>query len=330
MTHDVEFTILSAAITPRPTASRLPAFDSERLTDLAEFHRLVPQVHSYLHSQGQPAPQRLQDAAAANARTSLRLFAHTFRIVESLRTREIDAVALKGPVLAYQLTGNLSLRMPVDVDVLIPRTEFVRAASIVAELGYMSETPATEAAIGRHLRRNHDLAYVHEDGTLLELHADIAQRHYSYHVDLRPWFREARAIQIGGHTLHTLAITHAAILAIIHGSKHVWSRLDMIADVAGFGGQDVDWEEVAAISHWVGIRRATVVAAALAKRFTGVELPIQLRDNRAIGIAERIGQRIERNGAPTYWQARCFDLAIRERTADRIRYMLRLGLKLPL
>lgn len=330
MKSTTEFSILTAAISPFAPDSPQFSFDPDRLVDLAEFHRLVPHVHRYLDRAGNDLPQRLCHDVRTNAARNLLLFAHTCRVVQSLRATGMDAVALKGPVLAHQLYGDISMRMSTDVDVLVPRDQFVAAASHLIKEGYRPGIPVAGNAISRHLIRQHDLAFAHHDGTLLELHAGIAQPHYSYAVDLSTWFREARDVEIGGSKVRALSLSHAASLAIIHGTKHVWSRLDLVADVAAFGRTNVDWTEVAEVMHRAGAARAAAVAAHLARSFTGWTPPLATSYPEAARLAELIHGRIVRQEAPTYWQARMFDLAVRERLSDRFRYVARLGLKLPL
>lgn len=329
MTSVTEFSILAAAIAPVAPASCPTSFDPVKLSDLAEFHRVVPLVHRYLHACGSVVPQRLTDAAQSNARHNLLLFSHTCSIVDALRANGIDALALKGPVLAFQLYGDLGLRTSVDVDVLVPRAEFVRAASLVGELGYQSDIGVAANAIRGHLVRQHDLGFAHKDGTLIELHAGIAQPHYSYEVDLIPWFRAAVDVEISGRSVRTLSPAHAATFAIIHGTKHVWSRLDLVSDVAGFGGTAVDWDEVARTLGAMGARRAGAVAVELARVLASWSVPAELADTKSARIARRISRRIESGETPTYWQSRVYDLTVRERFSDRARYLARLGLKLP-
>ena len=50
--------------------------------------------------------------------------------------RGIRTLVLKGPTLALDLYGDVSLRTSKDLDILIPLTEIEQAERLMTELGY--------------------------------------------------------------------------------------------------------------------------------------------------------------------------------------------------
>ena len=56
-------------------------------------------------------------------------------ICKSFNENQIRSIVLKGPVLAANLYGDLSLRTSSDLDILIPITELDKADQLLINIG---------------------------------------------------------------------------------------------------------------------------------------------------------------------------------------------------
>lgn len=311
---------LIAAITQRPLPDIAPDWPS--LLDAANYHRLTPIL---AHATADyPKPPHIEDAlrasVRANAQQNLRLFAHTARTAAALEEQNIDCIVLKGPALAHVLYGDLSRRVCSDVDLMVPADQFSNAARVIAANDFAADVQIDDHTLHQHLRFQHDLAFAHADGTLLELHGDIAQPHYSYKTDLDQWFADARTIGIQHHAIRNLSPEHSLLLAIIHGTKHLWTRLDLLADVAALARLPLDWIQVQRELAHLGATRAGAVSGYLLRDFLAVPTHLLVEDSLAFRISSGIARRLKDRRDPTYWQARVLDVAVRERVRDRMRY----------
>jgi hypothetical protein len=318
---------LTGCITGAPLPADEPDWDA--LLQLADYHRLTPLLARALRAY--PKPQvvdaALQSTARVNAQRNLLLFAHAARISEALETHGIATLFLKGPVLAHQIYGDMSLRVCGDLDVLVGRGNFVEASRLLTQLGYDAGMNLDDVALRNHLRFQHDLPFAHADGTLVELHADIAQPHYSYRTDIDRWFQHAGTVAISGHSFRAPGMEHALLLAIIHGTKHVWTRLDLLADIAAILRQPLDWDLVHREIRHAGAKRAAAVAGYLLRDVVSVFSPLLAEDRSAARIARATAERLIQQRDPTWWQTRTFDLAVREHASDRLRYVTKLYIK---
>lgn len=316
MNDSTEIAVLLAAISDsRPNISNV---DQGRLFQLAQYHRLTPQL-SALGS-------LFSEAARLNAVNSLALFASTANVLNAFAAHGLPALAIKGPVLAYVLRGDLSARVCTDADVLVRRADALDCARILSDLGFTCTIPVEADAFARHFVYEHDLQFMREDGTLLELHVDIAQRHYSYRIALDDWFEQSRVIEFGGRRIKTLNAERTALLATIHGTKHAWSRLDLVRDFADLRQSVIDWRIVIAEARAVGAMRALRVAAALTAELIGWAPPVESITTADQRLAAAVADRLRNAGEQDFWATRLFDFRIRERSSDRIRYALYLGL----
>lgn len=302
-----------------------PDADWTRLFALAEYHGLTPRLAQWLKKHDAHPPNRasILDRAREIAHNNLQLVAHTRHVCDALHAHGIDVLCIKGPVLAQQLYGDVAARITGDIDLLVRARDFAEAARVIANLGFHADIELDATSIARHLRHQHDLAFGHPDATLLELHVHIAQPHYAYRVDLDAWFAASVSINVCGKPLCTLAPEHACALAVIHGTKHLWSRFDLLADVAAFGQLPVRWPTLRQTLRDAGARRAGSVARLLVRRFFGLELPADPPDFLAGRVAARLADRLGRRDRTQFWQDRILDVAVRERVADQIRYSAR-------
>ena len=314
---------LIAALNGEAVPPEDPQWDE--LLVAADFHRVTPHVARAAKSWDVPADieHRLQARTREVASQNLNLFAHSANITELLRDGSIDSIVLKGPVLAHQLYGDLSMRVCSDVDILVPAADFTRAARMLSTQGYTCDVAMEDYALRAHLATQHDLAFAHADGTLIELHADIAQPHYSYRVDLVRWFERAATIEIAGRRVNCLSPEDSLVFGIVHGTKHLWSRLDLIADVGAQARQDLDWNAVRRELSVAGATRAAAVAGYLHTDFLNRPTPLLVADRTAAKLGRRTAARLRRQEDLSPCQARTFDFMVRERTRDGLGYVRR-------
>lgn len=327
MSRESEFLLAALSGQPLPPAT---VIDWHQLEQLAQHHRVTPLLMHALQRAAFQIPEhtrrRIEARVREVAHQNLLLFAHTERITAELGAAGINALALKGPVLSHQLYGDLHYRVCSDVDLLVPASDFARAAQLLLRAGYETDVATDERSLMAHRLRRHDLAFGHADGTLVELHADIAQPHYSYRFQLARWFERAECVMMRGRSVAVPCPAHALVLAVVHGTKHVWSRLDLVADVAAASARPLDEAEVARCLREAGAERAAAVAGELATQLLGRGTRFGGGDREARRIAAKVAARLTGSSEPSYWQIRSFDLAVRERLRDRVRYATRLAL----
>lgn len=304
--------------------------DWPAVSRLANDHRLTPRLLRYLASHPEiDAPDdtlsALRNSARANAQRALAQVAHARAITDALSNAGIDVIVLKGVALSQLLYGGPAERMSCDLDLLVRRRDLWRAIEMFQQVGYASPVAITPAAIRSCLRFEHEIQWYAPDGTLIELHADLAQPHYSFRTDLERWFEAAVPLPVGGYQLRVLTPEHSLQLAVLHGTKHIWSRLDMVADVYALFGQDLDHCRVERELAAMGAARALAVARVLCARLFGGKSPDGVLA-RFIGRWSMPG--VLQASAPNFWQMRLFDLTVRERLSDKARYAVGLARRL--
>lgn len=233
---DPELAFLIGAIAADPLPDPLTVRDWRRFVELAMTHRVYPRVWQRTRSMlPGPIAVELQDVARQNLKAALRNLARTVEVVQLLRRHDIDPVVIKGPLLARALYRDYAARVTGDIDLLVRESELLVAARALAAAGYQHHTSLDARNLARHRHRTHDVAFAHPgDQSLIELHADIAQPHHGYRVDLEEWHRTRSSMPVGDQQLSVLGLEHMYLLAGLHAAKHRWHRLDLLSDLAAF------------------------------------------------------------------------------------------------
>ena len=82
-----------------------------------------------------------------------------------------------------------------------------------------------------------------------------------------------RTAMLAGAEVPDMSPEITLLMLCMHGSKHVWSRLIWICDVAQLlvSSPDLDWKEVTREANQSGLWRSLALGVLLAHRFAGAE-----------------------------------------------------------
>jgi len=119
----------------------------------SELHGVLPLLRARIDEYGagivpESVSHELNRACLANAARNLALTGELLSILALFDAEGIEAVPFKGPVLAEELFGTVSMRQFCDIDILVKPEAVLRARDLLAARGYTPEftlTPAREA-----------------------------------------------------------------------------------------------------------------------------------------------------------------------------------------
>src|SRR5713101_5903756 len=241
-------------------ASLLRSTDGNRLLVLAEEHGVIGQLAGclrklYKDSVPREIRQALADRQRAQVFFSLRLTAEMFGLIELFRSQGIEALVVKGPVLAVQAYGDPAMRSYGDLDLLVRQRDIRRATELMNAAGYSAAVSlrAIDAGKipGQYLFSKPDAKLI------VELHNDGTLRYFPRRVPLEEFFARQIRVRFDAREIPALSVEDELVLICIHGAKHFWERLMWIADVAALVSRQsgIDWERVADLARAVGAER---------------------------------------------------------------------------
>lgn len=224
------------------------AIDWTRFMQYARHHRVSPVVYVTLKRN---FPDLVPEAVLAKLHRSyvkntfqmLNLTRDMGRLCEAFQRENVRMLVLKGPALAHELYGDVSLRPSKDLDILVSEEQLTQAESILKDLGFehIQEFPRI---LEEWRWRAHHLTYVHPlNQTQIELHWKLNPEAGKEPAFEELWGRR-RKCTIGGANVFILGKVDEFINLIIHGSRHAWFRIRWLSDIDRLARGRVDWKAV--------------------------------------------------------------------------------------
>ncbi|MRH42716.1 Renal dipeptidase [Aquibacillus halophilus] len=173
----------------------------------------------------------------------LLLSAEMEQISKLFNQGEIRSLFLKGPILAQELYGDVSLRTSSDLDILIPINKLENAERLLENLGYEKDD-YIQTVLNDWKWRHHHVTYIHPEKRLkLEIHWRLNPGPSKEPSFEQLWERKTRSSLIS-YPVYLLGKEDLFLLLVSHGARHGWSRLRWLLDISQLLNQKLDWPKV--------------------------------------------------------------------------------------
>jgi hypothetical protein len=221
--------------------------------------------------------ERLHDHFYRNAMRNQALNEELCRVLQLFADHAIPAIPYKGPALALNVYGDLSLRQFNDLDLMIQPRDVERASALVCEHGYERQwqlTPAQEAAY-----RRSDCEHLFTGGAgrvFLDLHWAFVRSYFPLKIDYRRFWQRLRPIALGCESeTRSFAPEDLLVILCVHAGKDLWERLVWVADVAALlkAHSNLDWTQIVGAASAIGARRMLWLGLVLARDLLAAPLP---------------------------------------------------------
>lgn len=209
----------------------------------------------------------------------------------------IPLLFLKGPILAHELYGDISLRTSSDLDFLIPIEHLERAGEILVDLGYKKDD-YFKSVLNDWKWRHHHVTYFHPQKKVkLEIHWRL---HPGPGVEPKfqdLWKRKIES-ELTSYPLYLLGKEDLFLFLVTHGARHGWSRIRWLFDIHKLAGQSVDWNMVNKLLRKYQAYHAGAQALVLSSELFDTKIketmgPI-VHNDRATGLAQEAVFYLER------------------------------------
>ena len=332
-----------AAHTSRIEALLREEIDWTYLVRSALAHGMSPLLARALGQVSSGVPEEIQEAFREHLRDNQARNHELVRVLtdllESLETRGVAAIPFKGPVLGAVAYGDPLVRRAGDLDILAREHDLSVVCQTLTESGFRELTerttgrPLTAAEDRAYRRYQCEYAFVREsDQVVVEPHWAIAPRAVAIALDYSGLWARAKPVLTLGRKILSLADEDLLVLLSVHGAKHEWAQLRWVCDLAGLIERHprIDLESALARARDQGCGRMLLVGLGLAHRLLGMELlPVILRqlerDRTSLALVDQVAHRLFQEGPPmdNFGRVTSFLVRVRERSSDRLRYVVR-------
>src|ERR1700722_3873766 len=274
---------------------------------------------------------KIRDLHRAQVLSALQMTAELFRFVDQFRDAGLDTVLVKGPTLALRAYGDTGARQYGDLDFLVRQKDILRATELMISAGYDPEI-AVESLSPQKIPGQYLFVRIAAP-ILVELHTERTMRYFPRGLPIEEFFVRRQLVSVDGHHIPALAIEDELLLICIHGSKHLWERLSLIADVAAFVTRQTsfNWERTFATARAVGAERMVHSGLLLASNLLGTALPQPVRaklqsDRSASQLAAKIATWLPSAGQtpPGLFARALYRVRLRGNVVSGLGYLLRL------
>lgn len=279
--------------------------DWDSLLRLADRHRMTPMLFLRIEDMGKAVPltvqERLRTEYQRNVFHSLANAAELIAVLKVFDQEMIPAMPFKGVVLAASVYHDLSMRPAGDLDILIHYRHLIRATTVLLKRGYELKTPVRADGTPEatdyfeyHFERQ-------SDGMVIELRwrLELAQPRFRRNLGMDWVWPRRRTVMLAGAEVPDINPEIALLVLCMHASKHIWSRLIWLCDVAQLlaAKPDLDWSEVMLQAKRTGLWRTLALGVLLANRVAGAAVPaVILRrfesDKKAYNLALFISENL--------------------------------------
>jgi len=331
--------------------SHLDGLDASRIASLLEgsidwtylvrtalFHRVSPLLAHHLQGSEFAVPEDVRAALRLhlddNRQRTSALVAVLFELLDALGSRQIAAIPFKGPTLGAVAYGDPGLRRAGDLDVLIREEQARTVVDVLRERGFINTDRAMTSDEDRMYRRYQcEYAFVREaDSVVVEPHWAIAPKTMAVPLDYAGMWQRAQPRPLDGRPVAMLALEDLLLVLCVHGSKHEWTELRWISDVAELVGRrpELDLDEALRRARAGGSARMLLLGLGLARALFGTEVSPLVRgaleaDRTATSLVAQVVGRLfgERRDVRPPSRVTRFRVRMRERVRDRAAYVLR-------
>jgi len=138
--REQDFILNYARLNPEPTKD-LANLDWDYIFNQAITHKVAPLLYNNIKNIPIPNDilKKFEQIYTYTAFHNMLYTEEMQRILEKLTNENINAVILKGPMLAQNIYGNIAVRPFSDIDILIKKEQLPKAISILKSAGYLCE-----------------------------------------------------------------------------------------------------------------------------------------------------------------------------------------------
>lgn len=217
--------------------------------ELVMHHRLYPLLFSKLKivDEGfipEGIVEKIYEKYKKNTFEMLHLSAEMVYVSNLFSESGIRMLVLKGPVLATDLYGDISLRTCSDLDLLISINDLETVEKILLKMGYhKDEFFQIEPVLNDWKWRHHHLSYIHSDKRIkLEIHWRLNPGPGKEPAFDDLWERKRTSSHLN-QSIYYLGREDLFFFLVTHGARHGWSRLRWLVDINQLVNQSMDWSK---------------------------------------------------------------------------------------
>lgn len=255
----------------------------DTLINLANQHGILPLVYKSIKKINKDFPltsqnqllQKLKLHYQSIVQRNMLMSAELIHITNLLKDHSIEVIAFKGPTLSHMAYGDITLRQYSDLDILIPEKHLFDAASILETHSYQLYGSINFLKDPTWIALSKDMMLIHnKKKIILEMHWRLFHNTFAKHSNTINLWNKTETIKINQNNILTLNKNLLLAYLCIHGSRHLWERIEWIVDIDRLiKTKEIEWNEVLHIAKQFQSKTMLQLGISLSKRLLNTILP---------------------------------------------------------
>jgi len=174
------------------------------------------------------------------------------KIMHLLKENSIEALAFKGPTLSQMAYGDITLRQYGDLDVFVHKDDLCTVADLLSGNLYEARMHLDYFKNDAFLNVNSDVQFYHQSkGILIEMHWTVFRNSFAHEMKQIDLWQSPTKVRIQNFELQTFKKETLLLYLCMHGSKHIWERVEWIVDIDRLvrSVEILKWDEIYEQAH---------------------------------------------------------------------------------
>ncbi len=291
------YELIRTCLSHRPDSTRReaarslvnPDVDWEPVRQEAQRHRVLsPLFHALEHLLGTQLPTPVRNQIREHKRglkiRNTFLVQELGRINQHLEAAGLPLLAMKGTVLARTVYGDLTARQSVDMDILVPRSQFSEVERALQDFGYeyaekRKRLTGWRKTLSLHL--DGQWQFTRAAGTFhLDVHTRVMPPGYSFPAAFDYLWNRAQKVHLNDEVSVWGFSPEDRLLSLCyHGVKNQWRALRYVVDLAELirTQPELNWSDVVERAQRTKSTRAVGLGLILCQEIMSTSLPVNIR-----------------------------------------------------
>ena len=236
---------------------------------LKEFNELIPQnTLSLMRS-------RYFDIVKLNMLMTKELI----KLVQELEEKNIDIITFKGPTLSKLAYDDVISRQYLDLDILIKEDNIFEMALLLKKLNYKIDLDPKYLKNKTLFTIGSDFSIFSKNNIHIEVHWHLFRKLINSSINQYSIWDNKNIVSINDKEIATIEINNYLLYLCVHGSKHLWERIEWVNDIHMLiSKNDIDWEYLILLSKELKVKKMFLLGILISDEFFSTNIPIFIFD----------------------------------------------------
>ena len=306
---------------------------TKELMQLSHRHAVLPQLYRALKTYfpAHPMTLALKPYYLKIVQKNMSMGRSLLAILALFEEKDIEILSIKGIALSAQAYQDITLRQFGDLDFLILKKDKNKFYDLLLEHHYIPEIALTPQTKKYFFNAVNVLGFTTPSSSFVEVHWELLSKNYAITLEESMLWEETAFTHIYHTPIRTLSLDNQLLYLSMHGSKHLYSKLLWVSDIAHIvtHHKDICWKDMIQKAKYLGCYRILLLSLSLAQTLLELKLPSDLvtriaNDKHVQHLQQTclVLHYTKIESSPKSIGSFQFLLRLRERKLDKIRFVI--------